>query len=160
MSTPAILFGIGSVSWLIAIGVWYVFVGNYGLDIQLHDIYFVIGAKYILIRLAAFFALFSGIYYWFPKLFGRTPNKMMGTIHFWISITLTHLIFWLYWYILPLKMSQGYKPYLTRASVDRFEFYSRFVTMALSVLLLTQLLFLFNLIYSAIRKGKEVELGS
>ena len=51
-------------------------------DLHLHDTYYVIGHFHYIVAPGTIFALFSGIYYWFPKVTGRMMNATLGKIHF------------------------------------------------------------------------------
>jgi cytochrome c oxidase subunit 1 len=62
-------------------------------DIHLHDTYYVIGHFHYLVAPGTLFALFAGIYYWFPKATGRRMNDLLGRIHFWGSLVCMNLIF-------------------------------------------------------------------
>tara|TARA_B100002003_G_scaffold249587_1_gene286325 strand:- start:2928 stop:4610 length:1683 start_codon:yes stop_codon:yes gene_type:complete len=52
-------------------------------DLHLHDTYYVIGHFHYVVAPGTIFALFGGIYYWFPKATGRKMNDLLGKIHFW-----------------------------------------------------------------------------
>jgi cytochrome c oxidase subunit 1 len=39
------------------------------------------------------FAIFAGIYYWFPKVTGRTLNETLGRLHFWTSLVAMNMVF-------------------------------------------------------------------
>jgi len=52
-------------------------------DLHLHDTYYVIGHFHYVVAPGTIFALFAGIYYWFPKATGRKMNDLLGKIHFW-----------------------------------------------------------------------------
>jgi cytochrome c oxidase subunit 1 len=54
-------------------------------DIHLHDTYYVIGHFHYVVAPGTIFALFAGIYYWFPKATGRRMKEMLGQLHFWTS---------------------------------------------------------------------------
>ena len=51
-------------------------------DIPLHDTYYVIGHFHYVVAPGTIFALFAGVYYWFPKATGRKMNEALGKIHF------------------------------------------------------------------------------
>src|SRR5204863_2384404 len=51
-------------------------------DIHLHDTYYVIGHFHYVVAPGSIFALFGGIYYWYPKITGRMMNEVLGWIHF------------------------------------------------------------------------------
>jgi cytochrome c oxidase subunit 1 len=62
-------------------------------DIHLHDTYYVIGHFHYVVAPGTIFALFAGIYYWFPKATGRTMNELLGKIHFWGSFVSINFVF-------------------------------------------------------------------
>ena len=62
-------------------------------DIHLHDTYYVIGHFHYVVAPGTIFALFAGIYYWFPKATGRKMNEMLGKIHFWGSFICINVVF-------------------------------------------------------------------
>lgn len=62
-------------------------------DLHLHDTYYVIAHFHYIVAPGTIFALFAGIYYWFPKMTGRMMNEFWGRVHFWISLICMNLIF-------------------------------------------------------------------
>ena len=62
-------------------------------DIPLHDTYYVIGHFHYVVAPGTIFALFAGIYYWFPKATGRMMNETLGKIHFFGSFVCMNVIF-------------------------------------------------------------------
>ncbi len=62
-------------------------------DIHLHDTYYVIGHFHYVVAPGSIFALFAGIYYWYPKATGRKMSELLGKLHFWPSFICMNFIF-------------------------------------------------------------------
>lgn len=62
-------------------------------DIHLHDTYYVIGHFHYVVAPGTIFALFAGIYFWFPKLTGRLMNEFWGRVHFVGSFIFMNVVF-------------------------------------------------------------------
>src|SRR5262249_29902389 len=55
-------------------------------DIYLHDTYYVIGHFHYVVAPGSLIALIGGVYYWYPKMFGRMMNSTLGKLHFWLTV--------------------------------------------------------------------------
>lgn len=62
-------------------------------DIYFHDTYYVIGHFHYVVAPGTLFALFAGIYYWFPKASGKKMSSFWGKVHFWGSLVSINLVF-------------------------------------------------------------------
>jgi cytochrome c oxidase subunit 1 len=91
--TPAMMFAIGLVSFFISGGLTGIYLGNAALDINLHDTYFVVAHFHLVMGSAAIFGMLSGIYHWFPRMFGRMMNNTLGYIHFWLTLISAYCVF-------------------------------------------------------------------
>lgn len=62
-------------------------------DIHLHDTYYVIGHFHYVVVPGSIFAIFAGIYHWYPKVTGRMLSEFWGRVHFWGSVIGANCIF-------------------------------------------------------------------
>jgi len=87
------LFALGFVSLFVSGGLSGIFLGTSAADIQLQDTYFVVAHFHLVMAIAPLFAAFGGLYFWYPKMFGRFMNETLGKIHFWISFIGVYCVF-------------------------------------------------------------------
>jgi cytochrome c oxidase subunit 1 len=90
--TP-MLFAVGFLIVFTVGGVTGVVLANAGVDISLHDTYYVVAHFHYVLSLGALFGLFAGFYYWFPKMSGRMYSERLGRIHFWMTFIGVNLTF-------------------------------------------------------------------
>jgi cytochrome c oxidase subunit I len=62
-------------------------------DFQYHDTYFVVAHFHYVIVGGLVLGLFAGMYYWWPKMFGRMLSETLGKVHFWTFFIGFHLTF-------------------------------------------------------------------
>jgi cytochrome c oxidase subunit I len=126
-------------------------------DIPLHDTYYVIGHFHYVVAPGTIFALFGGIYFWFPKATGRRMNETLGKIHFWGSLICINIVF-MPMFIQGLagmnrRMYDGGAQYAHNAGLPlRLNVY---MGMAAWTLGLFQLPFIYNF-FSSIKWGRKV----
>lgn len=129
-------------------GITGIFLADVATDIQLQDTYFIVAHFHYTIMGAEIFALFAGIYYWFPKVTGRMYNERLGKLHAWwmfVGFNLTFLPqFWL-----------GLNGMNRRVAVYDADLagFNRFSSIAAFVLGSSFLVFIFNAMRSA-RRGE------
>ena len=63
------------------------------VDLYLHDTYYIIGHFHYVVAPGTIFAIFAGVYHWYPKATGRMLNEFLGKMHFWLSLIFINGIF-------------------------------------------------------------------
>lgn len=70
-------FGLGGLTGL--------HLGAVSTNLLLHNSYFVVGHFHLTMAASALLGAFAGLYFWFPKMYGRMMDEKLGKIHFWGS---------------------------------------------------------------------------
>ncbi len=152
----AMLFALGFVSLFVSGGLSGLFLAQPSLDLYLHDGYFVVAHFHLIMGVAAIFGMFAGLYFWFPKMFGRFLNEGMGKVHFWLTFIGVYAIF------MPmhfLGLAGHPRRYFDTTAVEYLQQLQPvhvFVTMAAFVTISAQLIFLFSFFWS-LKFGKEAK---
>ncbi|MBI3015121.1 MAG: cbb3-type cytochrome c oxidase subunit I [Candidatus Tectomicrobia bacterium] len=89
--TP-MLHALGFVSTFVIGGLSGIWMANTPVDIFIHDTYFIV-AHFHYVVAGIIFAMFASVTYWFPKMFGRVMNEMLGKIHFVLTFIFFNLTF-------------------------------------------------------------------
>src|SRR3954468_2208832 len=127
------------------------------IDLYLHDTYYIIAHFHYVVAPGTIFAIFAGIYYWYPKATGRMMNEFLARVHFWGSLIFINGVFFPMflqgmagvhrrWYDGGLTYEQLAGPVLH---------WNSFMSNSAFLLCLAQFPFIFNFIYS-IWKGTPV----
>jgi cytochrome c oxidase subunit 1 len=155
--TPGMLFCIGFVSTFISGGLTGIWLGDSTIDIQLHDTYFVVAHFHLVMGVSAMFGMFAGIYHWFPKMFGRFMNPVLGYIHFWVTMICVYLIFWPMYYEGLAGMPRRYFDFTGWISFNQFGGLNVFISAVAILAFAAQLVFLGNFFLSIFRGARLTE---
>jgi cytochrome c oxidase subunit 1 len=152
----AMLFALGFVSLFVTGGLSGLFLAQPSLDLTLHDTYFVVAHFHLIMGVAAIFGMFAGMYFWFPKMFGRFLNEGVGKVHFWLTFVGVYAIF------MPmhfLGLAGNPRRYFDGTAVlylAKLQPVHVFISIAAFITIGSQLLFLFNFFWS-LKAGKAAK---
>ena len=82
LKTP-MLWSIGMIAEFLLGGVTGIYLGSSAMDVYFHDTTFVVAHFHYTLFPIVFFGGFAGLYYWYPKMFGRMMSEKLGKLHFW-----------------------------------------------------------------------------
>ncbi len=152
----AMLFALGFVSLFVSGGLSGLFLAQPSLDLYLHDTYFVIAHFHLIMGVAAIFGMFAGMYFWFPKMFGRFLNEGIGKVHFWFTFIGVYCIFMPMHFLGLAGHPRRYFDASAVTFLQKLQPVHVFITYAAFITIGAQFLFLFNIIWSLIA-GKEAK---
>ncbi|MCA9618785.1 MAG: cbb3-type cytochrome c oxidase subunit I, partial [Myxococcales bacterium] len=142
------VFGIGGLTGLV--------LGTVSTDVYMHDTMWVIGHFHLTFAAASFLGSLAGIYFWFPKMFGRMLDENLGKVHFWGSIVCITIVF-------SLQLLVGYSGQQRRlydpfqysyiAHLKDINMWTSYFAFALGA---TQVVFIINFVWSLVA-GKKAE---
>jgi cytochrome c oxidase subunit 1 len=89
----AMLFAIGFIAVFTIGGLSGIFLAVFPFDWQVTDTYFVVAHMHYVLFGGSVFGIFAGLYYWWPKLFGRLLGEGLGKAHFWLTFVGMNLTF-------------------------------------------------------------------
>ncbi len=143
------MFGIGGLTGLP--------LGFAAADIHLHDTYYVIAHFHYVVAPGTIFAMFAGIYYWYPKMPGRKMSDLLGKLHFWPSLIFMNGIF------MPMFI-QGLAGVSRRLWDGGLQYahasgtlqWNEFMSISAWLLGLAQIPFIINIFYS-MKNGEKVD---
>lgn len=122
------------------------------VDHLYHDTYFVVGHFHYVIVGGIVMALFAGLFYWYPKMFGHKLNEPLGYLIFALFFLGYHLTFFLQHFLGLMGMPRRVYTYLGGQGLDTFNFISTIGTFLMALGVITLVV---NIIYSAF-KGERV----
>ena len=146
--TTPMLFALSFVSMFIIGGLSGIFMAATPVDIFIHDTYFIVAHFHYVLFSGTAMAVFGGIYFWFPKMFGRMMNDSWGKLHFMLTFIFLNCVF----YPMHVLGMAGFP----RRLADPYHYDSfrdllplnRFITWCAILMVSSQIIFIVNFFYS------------
>ncbi|HLO11414.1 MAG TPA: cytochrome aa3 quinol oxidase subunit I [Pseudoneobacillus sp.] len=91
--TTAMLWALAFVPNFVIGGVTGVMLAMGAADYQYHNTLFLVAHFHYVLIPGVVFAVFAGLYYWWPKMFGYMLNENLGKLHFWFFVIGFNLTF-------------------------------------------------------------------
>ena len=123
------------------------------LTVNLSETAFVHAHFHFVMALFATFAIFAGIYYWFPKMTGRLADGKLAMLGFWLNVIGVNLTFWPLFMVGVQGMPQRYYDY---APWPEFAPYHYVATIGALIIAVGMVVTIVNWISSAIN-GRKAE---
>jgi len=117
----------------------------------IHDTYFIVAHIHYVLFGGSLFAIFAGIYFWFPKMFGRMMNERLGRIHFALTFVFYNCVFFpMHLLGIAGQMRRIYDPN-TYEFLRPLQPLNTFISVSAFLLFASQLVFVWNLFHSMFR---------
>ncbi|HXA60167.1 MAG TPA: cytochrome c oxidase subunit I [Streptosporangiaceae bacterium] len=148
--TP-MLFAVGFLVTFLFGGLTGVILASPPLDFQLQDSYFVVAHFHYVVFGTVVFAMFSGFYFWWPKMTGKMLNERLGKLHFWTLFVGFHTTFLIQHWLGAEGMPRRYADYARQfAGLNMVSSIGAFILGG------STLFFLYN-VYVTARKAPRVD---
>ncbi len=138
--TP-MLFSVGFLVTFLLGGLTGVILASPPLDFQVTDTYFVVAHFHYVVFGTVVFAMFSGFYFWWPKMTGRMLDDRLGKVHFWMLFVGFHTTFLVQHWLGAAGFPRRYADY---GPADGFTTLNQISSLGAFLLGLSTLPFLYN----------------
>jgi cytochrome c oxidase subunit 1 len=126
-------------------GITGVMLASAPVDFNVNNTYFVVAHMHYVLGGGSLFAIFAGVYYWFPKMTGIRLSERIGKLGFWFTFIGFNLTFWPLFVVGLRGMPRRIQTYSPNAGwTDP----NLLATIGFGVMLIGVLLFVWNLISS------------
>ncbi|WP_433870449.1 aa3-type cytochrome oxidase subunit I [Saccharopolyspora sp. CA-218241] len=139
------LFSVGFLVTFLLGGLTGVLLAMPPVDFHVTDTYFVVAHFHYVLFGTIVFAVFGGLYFWFPKITGRMMDERLAKLHFWLTFIGFHTTFLVQHWVGNEGMPRRYADYL---ETDGFTALNVVSTIGAFILGASMLPFLYNVFVS------------
>jgi cytochrome c oxidase subunit I len=147
----AMLWCIGFIAVFTIGGLSGIFLAAFPIDWDVTDTYFVVAHLHYVLFGGSIFGVFGGLYYWWPKMFGRLLDEKLGKLHFWLVFIGFNLTFFPMHFLGLLGMPRRIYTY---DQGGLWETYNMIATFGSYIMGIGMLVFVVNVIKTA-RNGQR-----
>jgi cytochrome c oxidase subunit I len=148
--TP-MLWAIGFIALFTIGGLSGIFLAAFPVDWELTQTDFVVAHLHYVLFGGSMFGIFGGLYYWWPKMFGRTLDERLGKLHFWFVFVGFNLTFFPMHMLGLLGMPRRVYTY---SEGGLWETYNLISTIGSFVMAIGMIIFVVNIVQTA-RSGRR-----
>ncbi|MBO9466117.1 Cytochrome c oxidase subunit 1 [Pelagimonas phthalicica] len=149
--TP-MMFALGFLMLFTIGGVTGVVLSQAGVDRAYHDTYYVVAHFHYVMSLGAVFAIFAGVYFYFPKMSGKMYSETLGHIHFWMFFIGANLTFFPQHFLGRQGMPRRYIDY-----PEAFATWNYWSSLGAFLSFASFLLFFYIVIHALLKGAKSTE---
>lgn len=146
--TTAMWNAIAFVAMFVIGGLSGIFMASTAVDVHIHDTYFIVAHIHYVLFGGSMFGIFAGIYFWYPKMFGRMMNETLGQIHFWLTLIFFNCTFFAMHILGIGGFPRRVATYLGYSTFSHFHEMNKFITISAFLLGISQIPFVINFIGS------------
>jgi cytochrome c oxidase subunit 1 len=149
---PPMLYALGFIAVFTMGGLSGIFLAVFPVDWQVTDTYYVVAHLHYVLFGGSIFGIFAGLYYWWPKMFGRVLDRRLGKWQFWLTFIGFNMTFLPQHMLGLLGMPRRVYTY---DHGGLWEWYNLTSTIGSGIMALGILVFVFNVIKTS-RVGRHV----
>jgi len=130
-----------------------VFMASTPVDVFIHDTYFIVGHIHYVLFGGSLFGAFAGLYFWYPKMFGRFMNETWGKVHWFVTFVGFNLVFFPMHFLGMRGMQRRIYDYTQYEHLKGLQPMNQFMTISLFFLGAAQIILVLNFFLS-MRRGR------